>query len=95
MYLLFEHQSSLDVEMSYRLLRYMVRIWQAHRTEHLGGHALPMILSVVLYHGAAAWTVPRTFDGALGVPDEARADGEPYCVRFAYRVDDLAEIFAA
>jgi predicted transposase YdaD len=91
-YLLFEHQSSLDVEMAYRLLRYMIRIWQAHRAEHPGGHALPMIVSIVLYHGAASWTVPRTFDASLGVPDAARADGEPYRVQFTYRVDDLTEI---
>ena len=88
-YLLFEHQSSLDVEMAYRLLRYMVRIWQTYRDDHPGGHALPMIVSVVLYHGAASWTVPRTFDATLGMPDEVRADGSAYRVQFAYRVDDL------
>jgi predicted transposase/invertase (TIGR01784 family) len=91
-YLLFEHQSSLDVEMAYRLLRYMVRIWQMYRDDHPGGHALPMIVSIVLYHGGAAWTVPLAFDATLGVPDEARREGAPYRVQFAYRVDDLGQI---
>ena len=33
-YLLFEHQSTVDPQMPFRLLRYMVRIWEAHLAKH-------------------------------------------------------------
>ena len=48
-YVLFEHQSTVDPLMPLRLLEYMVRIWQRHVSER-GGSALPLpvIIPVVL-----------------------------------------------
>ena len=53
-YLLFEHQSSPDRHLPFRLLRYEVRIWERW-IERNTGRPLPAILPVVLYHGRARW----------------------------------------
>src|ERR1700712_4852372 len=50
-YLLFEHQSTQDRGIAFRLLRYQVRIWERWRSEHPGSETLPVVLPVVLYHG--------------------------------------------
>ena len=60
-YLLFEHQSSLPTEgrMAERLLGYQVRIWDRWRAGHPKARTLPMILPIVMYHGASPWSEPR------------------------------------
>jgi predicted transposase/invertase (TIGR01784 family) len=93
-YLLFEHQSSAPAEglMAYRLLSYQDRIWARWRAEHARARKLPMILPIVMYHGAAPWSEPRSFDDLLDVPASMRPVVEPYLVRFTYLLHDLSEI---
>src|SRR5437868_2111420 len=69
-YLLFEHQSAPPTSgrMAERILGYQVRIWDRWRTEHPRAKALPVILPIVLYHGAAAWSEARSFEALLDVP---------------------------
>jgi predicted transposase/invertase (TIGR01784 family) len=69
-YLLFGHQSAPDGDMPFRLLRYVVRIWEQHRAQHPEEHPLPRIAPIVLYHGARPWTAPRCLSEAL----EGRTD---------------------
>jgi predicted transposase/invertase (TIGR01784 family) len=91
-YLLFEHQSTSDQRMAFRLLRYLVRIWERWLTDHPRAEALPVIVPVVLHHGAEPWSAPVTFDALFEIPDEARAALAPHLVRFSYVLDDLSEI---
>lgn len=91
-YLLFEHQSTPDFFMGYRLLRYQVRIWESWCAAHPDAKALPMIIPCVLYHGATQWSAPRTFDALLDVPADARASVAEYLVRFSYLLDDLSQV---
>lgn len=70
LYLLFEHQSTPEPDMPFRLLRYLVRIWEQHREQHPGEHPLPFIAPVVLYHGQIPWTTPRRFSEALDIGDD-------------------------
>ncbi|HWO21594.1 MAG TPA: Rpn family recombination-promoting nuclease/putative transposase [Kofleriaceae bacterium] len=51
-----------------------------------------MIVPIVLYHGAAAWSAPRSFEALIDVPPNVRPAIEPYLVRFAYLLDDLSAI---
>ncbi|WP_116964236.1 Rpn family recombination-promoting nuclease/putative transposase [Fastidiosibacter lacustris] len=48
-YVLFEHQSSSDELMAFRLLLYVVQIMQQHLQQ--GHDKLPIILPAVIYHG--------------------------------------------
>jgi predicted transposase/invertase (TIGR01784 family) len=91
-YLLFEHQSTSDGLMAFRLLRYLVRIWERWLADHPRAKALPIIVPVVLYHGAEAWSAPVVFDALFDIPDAVRPALAPHLVRFAYLVDDLSEI---
>jgi Putative transposase, YhgA-like len=91
-YMLFEHQSTSDRRMAFRLLRYLVRIWERWLTDHPRAEALPVIVPVVLYHGAEPWSAPVTFDALFEIPDAVRAALAPHLVRFSYLLDDLSEI---
>ncbi|HEY0477977.1 MAG TPA: Rpn family recombination-promoting nuclease/putative transposase [Kofleriaceae bacterium] len=91
-YLLFEHQSTCDDRMPFRLLRYLVRIWEDWAAEHPRWKVLPLIIPVVLYHGDASWSAPLSFDALFDVPDSVRPAVESHLVRFAYRIDDLSQI---
>jgi len=96
-YFLFEHQSSPptapnDGLMAYRLLRYQVQIWERWRADHPAERKLPMILPIVMYHGATPWPEPMTFDALIAVPPSMRPAVEPHLVRFAYVLHDLSQI---
>ncbi len=54
-YVLFEHQSSDDPMMAFRMLVYMVRVWEHYIREHEGVRELPLIVPLVLYHNDGRW----------------------------------------
>ena len=88
-YWLFEHQSSVDHWMVFRLLRYMVRIWTRWLDEHPGAERLPVILPLVLYHGASAWSAPTGFEDLVDL-DGPGASALHHVPRFSILVDDLS-----
>lgn len=60
-YILIEHQSSIDPEMTFRVLSYMVKMWEAQRREWISNN-VPInqrkfrpILPVVFYTGSREW----------------------------------------
>jgi predicted transposase/invertase (TIGR01784 family) len=61
MYLLFEHQSSPDPWMPFRLLRYCCRIWEADRRNDPARSGLRPIVPVVFYQGARGWNHSTEF----------------------------------
>jgi len=61
LYLLFEHQSTVDPTMPFRFLRYMVRIWERWLSEHPDATHLPPIIPLVLYQGERPWRSARLF----------------------------------
>ena len=84
LYLLFEHQSTPDAWMRYRLMKYCCRIWDADLRDNPRRTELQPVIPLVFYQGARAWqhstefadlfpaAVPRL---ALGTPVRARAAG--------------------
>ena len=50
-YVLFEHKSQPEPLVAFQLLRYMVRKWE--RSAARGRGTLPIIIPLVVYHGAA------------------------------------------
>jgi predicted transposase/invertase (TIGR01784 family) len=54
-YVLFEHQSTGDPRMPFRLLRYEVRIWDRWLDDQKGATTLPAIIPVVLCHAEGGW----------------------------------------
>jgi hypothetical protein len=88
----FEHQSTSDRRMAFRLLRYLVRIWEQWWADHPRAEALPVIVPVVLYHGKEPWSAPVALDALLDIPDALRPAVTPHLAQFTYTVDDLSEI---
>ncbi|MEN0063786.1 MAG: Rpn family recombination-promoting nuclease/putative transposase [Myxococcota bacterium] len=88
-YLLFEHQSSPDPLMPFRLLGYLVRIWQHWLGQYPRARALPIVVPVVLYHGGERWNVPSDFASLIDAPDEVRHDLASWMVDFRYLLEDL------
>ena len=65
-YILIEHQSSVNYLMPFRLLSYMVQFWRslvekAGREAEKEGFRLPPVLPVVYYEGQDRWTVSTRF----------------------------------
>lgn len=91
-YVLLEHQSTSDAWMAFRLLGYLVRIWERWLTDQPRTKALPVIVPVVLYHGAQPWSAPLALDALLDIPEAVRPAIAPHVLRFTYLVDDLSEV---
>jgi len=92
LYVLLEHQSSVDRWMALRMLRYVVRQVERWRQEHPKSELLPIIIPLVMYHGPnKAWTAPRRVEELFDLP-EGEAERERWRAlvpRFEYLLDDL------
>ena len=91
LYVLFEHQSTVDPLMLFRLLAYMVRIWEAHLRSEPEATRLPAIIPVVLHHSRSGWTAKVAFEELLDVDATVLAEIAPYVPCFRCVLDDLGE----
>lgn len=59
LYVLLEHQSTPDPQLTIRLAVYMGKIWDEWLREHEGDRTAraPAVIPIVLYHGTTGWTV--------------------------------------
>lgn len=94
LYILFEHQRTLDYQMPFRLLAYMVRIWGHWIKENVKPRRkprLPFIFPMVLYNGIQPWTVSDRFADLFprGALQDALGEQIP---NFQYFVQDLSRI---
>ena len=87
-YLLFEHQSSVDQLISFRLLKYMVKVWELELKQKPDLRLLPPIIPLVLYHGKDRWKVGNKFSDIifLGEREELRL----YLPDFTYSFYDFS-----
>ncbi|MBO6939764.1 MAG: Rpn family recombination-promoting nuclease/putative transposase [Deltaproteobacteria bacterium] len=93
-YVLFEHQSSVDSRMPARLLVYMARIWDQWMREHPTG-LLPPVNPVVLHHSSSGWTGSTRFIDRVAVPPALRAALERHLPDFVFLLDDLTRLSEA
>ncbi len=89
LYILFDHKSTAEPGVLLQLLGYLCRIW-VRRAEGKAERFrnLPPILPVVVYHGAAAWTVSLSLRDTIAAPAEISAL-QP---EFRYSLIDLGPI---
>ena len=90
-YLLFEHQISRDPLLALRLLRYMIRIWEAFLKDQPAATRLPVILPVVLAQNANVWNIEPQFSTLLDLPHDLRDELRPFIPDFTFRLYQLAE----
>ena len=90
-YVLNEHQSTVERFMSQRLLRYMSLIWDRHRKTHEGVTQLPPLVPVLIYQGGQRWTAATAFDPLVEYPAGQEALLRPHTPQFEYVLDDLSK----
>ncbi len=94
MYLLFEHQSEVDRLMAFRLLSYLVRIWErwlSVEANH-GATTLPVIVPLVLYHGERPWSAPVELRELVDLGDVEALGVEPFLPRLRFLLADLGAL---
>ena len=75
-YILIEHQSTVDVTMGVRVLSYMTELWAAQRrvwesdSVPKSERRLHLILPIVFYTGEQRWNAPLTLAGIMDIPEE-------------------------
>ena len=74
-YILIEHQSTVDRMMGFRFLSYMCQIWR-EQLEALENANIPAsqqylspILPIVFYTGERSWNIPLTLNAVMDVPE--------------------------
>lgn len=88
-YMLLEHQSTVDHWMVFRLFNYMMAIWQRHRTEHHKDKHLPLIYPLIFYNGTRKYTAPKDLWSLFKDPEIARSFFcEPVNVINVNEIDD-------
>lgn len=92
LYLLMELQSTVDYQMPYRLLQYMLEIWRAilkdtdKKVARRKSFKLPAIIPCVLYNGRYNWTAETSFRQILEKNDMFGK----YALDFEYILFDVA-----
>ncbi len=86
--LLLEHKSKPDEWVALQLLRYMTPAWQAMHERGL--EKLPLIIPVVIYHGAERWRVDEHFSALLNMEHLPEALRQ-YALDFKYYLCDLSK----
>ena len=90
LYVLFEHQSTNDPLMAFRLLRYLVRIWEAALVEEPDRQRLPAIIPVVVHHSSSGWTAATDLCSLIELDAETLALVGGYVPQFRFVLDDLS-----
>jgi len=89
LYLLFEHQSTVDPAMPLRLLGYITEILIQHHKSH--GLPLPPVLPIVLHQGPETWNISTSFEDLFEIPADLVADLLPFLPKFQHALLDLAQ----
>ncbi|WP_158542998.1 Rpn family recombination-promoting nuclease/putative transposase [Phytoactinopolyspora halophila] len=89
-YILVEHQSSADPLMPFRMLRYVVQIWDRYLAGHPGVTRLPAVIPLVVHHNRNPWTGPTDVLDLLDVDSDIADAARENLPRFRFLLDDLA-----
>ena len=94
LYILVEHQSTVDFDMPFRLFTYLSEVWRHYRKNipekdrNRADFRYPPVFSVVLYNGDSAWTAAREMKDMVERGDQFM----PYLPNFRYHLVDIGRI---
>lgn len=91
LYLLFEHQSTVDGLMPFRLLGYMVRIWDGWLRERPDARRLPPVVPVVLHHSESGWHGATRLVELIDLEPALLERMRPYLPDLGFLLDDLSK----
>ena len=89
LYILVEHQSTVDPLMAFRIYRYVGRVWARFLRNEPGAAVLPAVYPIVLYHGAAPWSATREVRNLVDAP---AGIFEPQIPKLSFVLDDLSQL---
>ncbi len=92
LYILVEHQSSTDPLMPFRMLRYVVRIWERYIGDHPDATRLPAVIPVVVHHNRRPWSGRTDVVDLLDLDSEVIDAAAEHLPRFRFLLDDLARL---
>lgn len=92
MYVLIEHQSTVDPLMAIRMLRYQGRVWDRFIRQHPGTRTVPAILPAVLYQGNRPCTAATDLRDLLDLDTETAAELAEQLPHVPYRLEDLTRV---
>lgn len=87
LYVLFEHQSTVDPTMPLRLLSYVTEILVKHQKTY--GLPLPPVLPFVFHQGPQTWNVSTAFSDLFELSDDLAVDLLPFLPAFRHALLDL------
>lgn len=93
-YVLIEHQRTVDPTMPLRIAAYVQRMWDWWRVEH-PGEGLPLVLPVVVHQGPGPWTGPRSIADMLDADPDALAQVGPFLPGLRLALLDLGSLAPA
>jgi predicted transposase/invertase (TIGR01784 family) len=91
-YVLIEHQSSNDPLMAFRMLRYVVRVWDRYLAEHPKATRLPAVIPLVVHHNEHVWTAPAQVLDLVDLAPDLTDAWREYLPRFQFLLDDLVRV---
>lgn len=91
-YVLVEHQSGTDRMMPFRMLRYVVRIWDHYLAEHPAAVRLPAVIPLVVHHNRRRWSGPTELADLLDLDRDAAEAAREYLPRLRFLLDDLSDL---
>jgi predicted transposase/invertase (TIGR01784 family) len=71
-FLLLEHQSTVDKMMAFRLFKYMINICDRYLTNHPKAKSLPLIYPLIIYNGKKKYNASLNIWNLFSHPDLAR-----------------------
>lgn len=89
-YVLVEHQSSADPLMPFRMLQYMVRIWDYYLRERPRATRLPAVIPLVVHHDRRRWSGPTELRDLLLLDSGTVEAAGDFLPAFRFLLDDLA-----
>jgi hypothetical protein len=92
LWLLFEHQSSIDYWMIWRMTGMTFHFLRGWRRKHQKARYLPAILPVVLHHGPRPWSAPTSLLELTDLTGQARADLAGHLLSLRFVLHDLRTV---
>ena len=92
LYLLFEHQTTVDPWLALRLLGYKVRIWNDYRKAQPAARELPVVIPLVLAQTQRSWTSSNRFASLFPAGQSCPSDYAECIPDFAFQVIQLATL---
>jgi Putative transposase, YhgA-like len=89
LWLMLEHQSTVERWMALRVVEVEGRMWQHWRVLHPDHERLPAIVPVVVYHGVRSWSAPTCLAGLLRLPVDMPAELARHVTASCFVLDDL------